>query len=131
MSEDKIKHLEMIQSVINRIANHKPQYKGWYITLIIAINVLSTSKIIKEQICLIFIITLCFWIITSYYLYLERLYIKLYEDVRQSVKNDFDMNISDYKTFREFVRGFISLSHLIYYIVMVLLVSYLIFSGQK
>lgn len=131
MREDKIKHLEMIQNVINRIANHKPQYKGWYITLIIAINVLSTTKIIKEQICLIFIITLCFWIITSYYLYLERLYIKLYEHVRQYVKNDFIMDISDYKSFKEFLRGFLSLSHLIYYIVMLLLAFYLIFTGQK
>lgn len=124
MSEDKIKHLEMIQSVINRIASHKPQYKGWYITLIIAINIFSTSKIINKQVCLVFTITLCFWIITSYYLYLERLYIRLYKDVRLYVKKDFDMNISDYKSTSEFFKGFISLSHLIYYIIMVLCLCY-------
>lgn len=124
MSETQIKHLEMIQSVINRIASHKPQYKGWYITLIIAINIFGTSKIINKQVCLVFIITLCFWIITSYYLYLERLYIKLYEDVRLYVKKDFDMNISSYKSTSKFFKGFISLSHLIYYIIMVLCLCY-------
>lgn len=124
MSETQIKHLEMIQSVINRIASHKPQYKGWYITLIIAINIFGTSKIINKQVCLVFIITLCFWIITSYYLYLERLYIKLYEDVRLYVKKDFDMNISSYKSTSKFFKGFISLSHVIYYIIMVLCLCY-------
>lgn len=129
MKEEKIKHLEMIQGVINRIANHKPQYKGWYITLIVAINVLSTSRIINRQVFLVFIITLCFWLSTSYYLYLERLYIKLYEDVRKGRKKDFDMDISCYKDCTKFFKGFVSLSHLIFYIVIVSCLAFFIINS--
>lgn len=124
MNDNKIKHLEMVQNIINRIANHKPQYKGWFITLIIAINVFAISKITDKQLFLVFIVTLCFWIVTSYYLYLERLYIELYEDIRRGNKEDFDMKISDYKSTSKFFKGFISLSHLIYYIIMVLCLCY-------
>lgn len=124
MNDNKIKHLEMVQNIINRIANHKPQYKGWFITLIIAINVFAISKITDKQLFLVFIVTLCFWIVTSYYLYLERLYIELYKDVRRGNKEDFDMEISDYKSTSKFFKGFISLSHLIYYIIMVLCLCY-------
>lgn len=124
MNDNQVKHLEMVQNVINRIANHKPQYKGWFITLIIAINVFAISKITYNQVILVFIVTLCFWIITSYYLYLERLYIDLYEDIRLGKKTDFDMNIFDYKSTNKFFKGFISLSHLIYYIIMVLCLCY-------
>ncbi|WP_436951490.1 hypothetical protein [Staphylococcus xylosus] len=124
MNDNKIKHLEMVQNIINRIANHKPQYKGWFITLIIAINVFAISKITDKQLFLVFIVTLCFWTVTSYYLYLERLYIELYKDIRRGNKEDFDMEISDYKSTSEFFKGFISLSHLIYYIIMVLCLCY-------
>lgn len=124
MNDNKIKHLEMVQNIINRIANHKPQYKGWFITLIIAINVFAISKITDKQLFLVFIVTLCFWTVTSYYLYLERLYIELYKDIRRGNKEDFDMEISDYKSTSKFFKGFISLSHLIYYIIMVLCLCY-------
>ncbi len=60
MNDNQVKHLEMVQNVINRIANHKPQYKGWFITLIIAINVFAISKITYNQVILVFIVTLCF-----------------------------------------------------------------------
>ncbi|QKQ07127.1 hypothetical protein [Staphylococcus saprophyticus] len=104
MNDNKIKHLEMVQNIINRIANHKPQYKGWFITLIIAINVFAISKITDKQLFLVFIVTLCFWTVTSYYLYLERLYIELYKDIRRGNKEDFDMEISDYKSTSKFLK---------------------------
>lgn len=99
MEEDRIRHLEMIQGVINRIASHEPQYKGWYVTLIIAINIFSTPNMIRQKVFLVLVITLCFWIITSYYLYIERSYIKLYEDVRQRKVTDFVINIKQLEIF--------------------------------
>ncbi|MEK0089859.1 hypothetical protein WKV52_06690 [Tetragenococcus halophilus] len=124
MEEDRIRHLEMIQGVINRIASHEPQYKGWYVTLIIAINIFSTPNMIRQKVFLVLVITLCFWIITSYYLYIERSYIKLYEDVRQRKVTDFVINIKHYKTVRNFLKGFLSLSHLIYYLVFIFCLCY-------
>lgn len=72
--EDKIRYLEMIQSVIQRMANNSFLLKGWTVSLIVAIFVLSDK--VTDQIYFIFtyIPAIVFWILDSYYLQLERKY---------------------------------------------------------
>lgn len=124
--DNKIRHLEMIQGVINRIAGHKPQFKGWFITLIVAINILDTSNFVKNQITLMLIISISFLCISSYYLYLERLYINLFNDVREEKKGNFDMNISDYRHYKKYINSLTSMSNLIYYVAIGICVYFLL-----
>lgn len=93
--ESKFKHLEMIQSIIQRMANNSFLLKGWTITLIVAIFALSDNDMNQNYFGLVYIPVLAFWFLDSYYLQLERKYKQLYNDVRQKQDIDFDLNIEN------------------------------------
>lgn len=124
--DNKIRHLEMIQGVINRIAGHKPQFKGWFITLIVAINILDTSKFVENQFILMLLISISFLCISSYYLYLERLYIELFNKVRKAEEVDFSMDISGFRKNKEYIYSLFSISNFIYYVAIVTCVYFLV-----
>ncbi len=97
--ETKIAHLNMIQGVINRMANNSFLLKGWSITIISALFALATQD--KEQPFLYLAILPClmFWGLDGYFLWQERMYRKLYQVVAdKDEKNiDFSMNATTYK----------------------------------
>ena len=61
MKEDKIRYIELVQSIISRLANNSFLLKGWTITLIAAIFSLS-DKIMKNFAFTIYFFILIFWI---------------------------------------------------------------------
>lgn len=93
--ELKIKHLEFIQQVITRMANNSFSLKGWAVTLIAGIFVLSDKDADKAYFLITLIPIVVFWGLDSYYLYQERLFRSLYDLVRlKSDDVDFSMNTS-------------------------------------
>jgi len=86
------KHLEFIQTTISRKAQNSFTYKGWAITLITAVLALSD----KNKTCYLAAILplLGFWALDTYSLRQERLFRKLYDDVRSKQDTDFSMNTS-------------------------------------
>jgi uncharacterized membrane protein len=98
--EAKLKHLEMIQGVINRMASNLFFLKGWSITLIAALFALSAKDANSKYILVAFVPLIIFWILVGYFLSQERLYRSLYDDVRKlEEKNiDFSMDTRKYKT---------------------------------
>lgn len=94
--ENKIKHLEMIQGIINRMANNSFLIKGWTVALIVGIFTLSNIKKEGFYSAISGIPLLAFWGIDAYYLYQERLYRFLYDRVRQleEDKIDFSMKLT-------------------------------------
>jgi hypothetical protein len=98
ISVEEIKHLELIQAVVTRLANGSFLIKGWTMTVAgvffgIAANTLSWKVATTGLIPIA-----GFWLLDSYYLRQERLFRKLYDDVRKSNGNveAFSMNISTY-----------------------------------
>lgn len=93
--DNKIKHLEMIQSVIQRMANNSFQLKEWAVTLVGVIGALSTAQDDKRFFLLAFIPILAFWGLDSFYLQLERKFTVLYKNVveKDSSDIDFDMDL--------------------------------------
>ncbi|MEK7309547.1 MAG: hypothetical protein AAB038_01860 [Planctomycetota bacterium] len=93
----KEKHLEFIQSVINRMAVNSFWIKGWIITLVAALFVLSAKDSNNLYLLIAFLPIPAFWILDGYYLWQERLFRALYNYVR--VKNgdqiDFSMKTND------------------------------------
>lgn len=78
------KELDLIQSVVTRMAQNSFYMKGWCITLVAAVFSLSDATT-REHVCLpLFLITVAFWAIDSYYLRQERAYRKLYCHVLQN-----------------------------------------------
>ena len=94
--ENKRKHLEMIQGIINRMASNSFSLKGWAVTLVAGIFVLASKDTDKMYFLIAYIPVIVFWFLDSYYLLQERLFRSLYGKIRKLPENkiDFDMNIS-------------------------------------
>lgn len=83
------KEIDLIQSVITRMAQNSFYMKGWCITLIAAIFSLSESSAREHVYLPLAIMSLVFWALDSYYLRQERLYRKWYELIlRRRVNHD-------------------------------------------
>lgn len=98
MAENKLKHLEFIQNVINRMNNNSFLIKGWVITLICALFVLAAKDANKGYVLITYIVVPVFWILDSFYLSQEKQYRELYNKVAKTDEPniDFSMNASSF-----------------------------------
>lgn len=97
--EAKLKHLEMIQGVINRMAGNSFLLKGWSVTLTSALFALAAKDSNPFFVYLAYFPCVTFWSLDGYFLRQERLYRKLYQAVsrKQPSDIDFSMNASLYE----------------------------------
>lgn len=97
--ENVIKHLELIQSVINRLASNSFMLKGWSMTLVVAITVLMVRYKIENPFMILSILVpiLGFWILGGYFVRQERLFRRLYEETSKLPDTDFSMNTERFK----------------------------------
>lgn len=91
--ENRIKYLEMIESVIQRMANNCFQLKGWAITLVTLVGALAAQGTDKRFILLAFIPIIAFWGLDSYYLQLERKYRIFYSIILKRKTSEIDFNM--------------------------------------
>lgn len=91
--EKKIKHLELIQGVISRMASNSFMLKGWAVTLIAGVFVLAGKDTDKLYFLVAYIPVIVFWGLDAYYLLQERLYRSLYEKVRQTDEHNIDFSL--------------------------------------
>jgi len=94
--ENKIRHLEMIQGIINRMASNSFLLKSWSVVLVSALFVLSAKEANTSFIYLAFFPALSCWELDGYFLWKERLFRELYDKVRKMDESeiDFSMNTS-------------------------------------
>jgi hypothetical protein len=103
MNNDKIKHIELMQNVISRMANNSFLLKGWAITLLSGLLLFGSTSDLGYLLLIPIIPTLSFWGLDSYYLRQERLFRKLYEHYINSYNANepnllpFSMDTSPYK----------------------------------
>ena len=78
--EQVIKHLEMVQGVINRLGHDSFLIKGWSMTILVAgIVFVARSQVQSAYIVLTFTIPVVgFWILDGYFLWQERLFREVY-----------------------------------------------------
>lgn len=95
--EKKLKHLEMIQSVINRMANNSFLIKGWCVAIVAAILGLLSKDLNKRILIIVYFPIIMFWILDAYFLYQEKLFRALYNRVRDidNEQIDFSMNAQE------------------------------------
>lgn len=93
MPEKKIKHLEMIEAIIERMAKNSFQLKGWSMTLVALVGAFSSQGSDKRFMILAFIPILGFWFLDAFYLQQERRYKQLYKNVAEKDENDIDFNL--------------------------------------
>jgi len=99
MTPNKHKHLEFIQTAVNRMASNLFLLKGWTITLIAALFALSAKDANKAYVLVAYFPALVFWSLDAYFLSQERCFRALYDHVRVLNENqiDFSMDTSRFK----------------------------------
>ncbi len=99
------KEIDLIQGVINRMANNSFLLKGWTIAIIVGVLALTKDTLLTNDITYFSIILLipliAFWYLDAFFLHKERCYIKLYDWVveNRSETNDYLYNL-DYRRFK-------------------------------
>lgn len=132
--EKKLKHLEMLQVVINRMARNSFLLKGWCVTLVSAILALAAKDSNTDFILVAYYPVLMFWILDAYFLWQERLFRRLYDEVRikDEADIDFSMQTSHLKsTVESWPKAGVSVTILIFYLTLVgaILLALLIVNG--
>lgn len=88
--EAKLKHLELIQGVINRMAGNSFLLKGWSVTLVSALFALAAKDSNPYFVYLAYFPCVTFWALDGYFLRQERLYRKLYQCVAKKKESEID-----------------------------------------
>ncbi len=103
MDNDKIKHLEFLQSNIARMNQCSFQMKGWTITIVSALLAVYASTIdekSKGNVAFIFVAiapVILFWLLDSYYLQQERKLRGIYNDVAELTSEKDRINVRSFE----------------------------------
>ena len=103
------KEIDLIQSVITRMANNSFLLKGWLISIIAVVLALSKDSIVAGNISILFLLlcfpTILFWYLDAFFLHREKCFRKLYEWVieNRSKSNDHLYSL-DFTRFKKDVR---------------------------
>lgn len=97
MIENKRKHLEFIQGVINRLSTNSFLLKGWSVALVSALFLLSAKETRDAFLFLTYIPAVIFWGLDGYCLWQERLFRDLYKYVRVLPDDEVDFCMSTQK----------------------------------
>lgn len=95
--ENKIKHLEFIQSTITRMNQNSFQIKGWMITLVSALLALYASSERVVYILIAIVPAVVFWLLDAYYLQQERRFRGVYNDVAGLSPDDSRINVREFE----------------------------------
>jgi hypothetical protein len=93
MMERKLSHLEMIQGIVNRLSQNSFLLKGWSVVLVSALFALAASNLKILFVYLAYFPAIAFWILDGYFLWQERLFRALYDNVRGLKDEDIDFSM--------------------------------------
>lgn len=128
-------HISILQDIIARLANNSNNYKKWCLAITAAIwTILASNKQTNHCYYAIFPILLCCYLDT-YYLCLERNFIKKHEDFIKKLHlnelNSTDIYVlkSEKISFCQMFRSFFSKSVFIFYIPLIMICLYFSYKG--
>lgn len=132
--EKKIKHLEMVESVIDRMSQNSFMLKGWAMTLLVGIFALSAQAADQRYILIVYVPLFTFWFLDSFYLQLEKKYRVLYKKILNTKEDDIDFNmdtnIFDKTTIKKeklcYYKCIFSVTEFLFYLPIILVVTKLI-----
>ena len=91
--ENKHKHLELIQGVINRLSTNSFLLKGWSVVLVSALFALAAPTSRVSFVFIAYLPAVIFWGLDGYFLQQERLYRQLYDQVRSLKEEEVDFSM--------------------------------------
>jgi hypothetical protein len=90
---DKQAHLNMIQDVINRLSNNSFLLKGWSVVLVSGLFALAAAETNRLFLYLSYFPSISLWFLDGYFLWQERLFRALYDQVRKKSIRDVDFSM--------------------------------------
>ena len=136
-TEKVVEHLKMIQAVINRLGRNSLWVKTWSLSLIVAALILiAVHYVHRPHFCFMLIpFVLGFWILDGYFLWQERLFRKVYDDIRVQSDTDFQMDLLKHrdKPKCSWVSAIFSITLVIFYIIEIAFIVFvfLIFDAAR
>ena len=132
MKDSKLKHIDIVQSTISRMAQNSFAIKGWTITVLVGLFVFLQKDNFRNNMIIYLIPIIFFWVLDSYYLWQERLFRKLYNDIIVNVteESDLSMNIIQYKAKVKFYSSLFSVSEIMIYLPLLLITLLLLCNGN-
>lgn len=125
-TEKVVKHLEMTQTVINRLGRNSFLLKSWSMTILVAAMVLITREELQDSyyVLILFLPIIGFWTLDGYFLWQERLFRKVYDDIREQTDTDFKMDLGKHKgqPNSSWISAIFSVTLIIFYLIEVLFV---------
>jgi len=120
VDENPEKHLELIQNVITRMAHNSFLLKGWTVTIVAALFALAAQNANNKFVILAIFPVIAFWILDAFYLWQERLFRALYNDIRKKTKSDlqsnpFSLDIKPYLNTQSWAKTAFSKTLIIFY----------------
>ena len=116
---DKHKHLEFIQTAINRMAGNLFLLKGWSVTLIAALFALAAKDSNQAYVLIAYFPLFIFWALDGFFLSQERKFRALYDHVRSLDESNinFSMDTRPYSNDDKntWLGGILSKTLVIYY----------------
>ena len=105
--EAKLKHLEFIQAAIARMSTNSSLFKGWAITIASALAAFSAFNTKVALLAIALISTAMFCGLDGYYLWLERGFVALHNEVANKSENDinFSMRIDKSNALRKWLNA--------------------------
>ena len=94
-TEKVVEHLKMVQAVIDRLGRNSLWVKTWSLALIIAAMALIAKHDVQNPYFVLALVlpVLGFLIPDGYFLWQERLFRKVYDDIRVQSDTDFQMDL--------------------------------------
>lgn len=125
-TEKVVKHLEMTQAVINRLGRNSFLLKSWSMTILVAAMVLIAKENLQNQyfVLVLFLPIVGFWILDGYFLWQERLFRYVYDDIREQTETNFKMDLGKHKDKPKssWISAVFSVTLIIFYFIEVLFV---------
>lgn len=121
MDNDKIKYLEMIEGIISRLASHSFSIKNWFVISLGGLLLFCLNHSGNKGLGVAFVVTIAFYLIDTYYLFLERCFRKKYNQALSGECDLFDLDIRAIKNEISMWSAMKSLSLLLYFITFILL----------
>ena len=98
-TEKAVENLKITHSVINRLGRNSFLVKSWSMIIIVAAMVLIAKHEVENPYFALALIlpVMGFWILNGYFLWQERLFRKVYDEVRVQSDTDFKMDLLKHK----------------------------------
>lgn len=95
-NENRLRYLEAVQRIIDRLSNCSFLLKGWAVTLVAALVALAAKDSNTGYALIAYIPVACFWFLDSYYLMMERQFKDLYKE-----NTDLSQPLEDFSIHRQ------------------------------